>query len=97
MDGVIREIYNSVVQKYGRKGRLSKGIEEEILNLLDGMEKLDRQECEEYRENMYFIAYKADEDGFVKGFQYASWLFAECMRDGCVQGNESYFNKGNNV
>ena len=82
MDGMIREIYNSVVQKHGGKGRVSKGIEEEILNLLEGMGKLDGQECEEYRDNLYFIAYKADEDGFVKGFQYASWLFAECMRNG---------------
>lgn len=82
MDGMIREIYNCVVQKDGGKERVSKGIEEEILNLLKRMEKLDGQECEEYRDNLYFIAYKADEDGFVKGFRYASWLFAECMRNG---------------
>lgn len=82
MDRMIREIYNSIVQKHGGKKRVSKGIEEEILSLLEGIGKLDGQEREEYRENMYFIAYKADEDGFVKGFQYASWLFAECMRNG---------------
>ena len=59
--------------------------EQENLNMLKGMEKLEGQEREECRDNLYVIACAAEEDGFVKGFRYASWLFAECMRDGFTE------------
>ncbi|MCI9533063.1 MAG: hypothetical protein HFH38_15415 [Lachnospiraceae bacterium] len=85
MDGRIREIYNSLLQKNGGKGRIGKEVEQEILNMLKGMEKLEGQEREECRDNLYVIACAAEEDGFVKGFRYASWLFAECMRDGFTE------------
>lgn len=85
MDRMIREIYNSMVQKHEEKGRVGKEVEDEIRNLLEGMEKLDKQERAECRDNLYFIACAAEEDGFVKGFQYASWLFAECMRNGFTE------------
>ena len=82
MDGMIRGIYNSLLQKHGGKGSVPKGTEEEILNLLKGMEKPDGQGREECRDSLHYIAYKAEEECFVKGFRYASWLFAECMRNG---------------
>lgn len=85
MDEMIREIYNNLLKKYGGKGRISKGVEEEILNLLKGMEKLNGQEREDCRDTLYFIACAAEEDGFVKGFQYAFRLFAECMRNGFTE------------
>ena len=85
MDGMIRDIYNNLLQKYGGKGRISKGVEEEILNMLKGMEKLDEQAREDCRDNLYFIACAAEDDRFEKGFQYAFRLFAECMRNGFTE------------
>lgn len=81
MDGIIKDIYESMVRRHGGKGRIGKRAEEEILRLLERMERLGGQEREECRESLYFIAYEAEEDGFEKGFQCASRLFAECMRD----------------
>ena len=82
MDKMIRELYNEMLRKTERKGRLGRELEEEAAGLLEDVEKrLGRQEYEEYKDNPLYIACAAEEEGFVKGFKYAFRLFAECVRE----------------
>lgn len=82
MDKMIRELYNDMIRKTEREGRLGKELEEEIEGLLEGVEKkLGEQEYWEYKDNALYIACAAEEEGFVKGFKYASRLFAECLQE----------------
>lgn len=82
MDKMIREIYNNMLTETGNRGKLSREMEEEILNLLERVKgDLSQQEYGEYMDNAFFIACAAEEDGFVKGFKYAFRLFAEFMRE----------------
>lgn len=82
MDKMIRELYNDMLRKTDREGRLGKELEEEIEGLLEGVEKkLGQKEYWEYKDNALYIACAAEEEGFVKGFKYASRLFAECLQE----------------
>ena len=73
MDKMIRELYNDMLRKTER---------EEVVGLLEGVEKkLGQQEYWEYKDNALYIACAAEEEGFVKGFKYASRLFAECLQE----------------
>lgn len=82
MDKMIRELYNNMLWKTEREGRIGKELEEEIEGLLEDVEKkLGQKEYWEYKDNALYIACAAEEEGFVKGFKYAFRLFAECMRE----------------
>lgn len=82
MDKMIRELYNDMLRKTDREGRLGKELEEEIEGLLEGVEKkLGQKEYWEYKDNALYIACAAEEEGFVEGFKYASRLFAECLQE----------------
>lgn len=82
MDKMIRQLYNDMLRKTEREGRLGKELEEEIAGLLEDVEKkLGQQEYWEYKDNVLFIACAAEEEGFLKGFKYAFRLFAECLQE----------------
>lgn len=82
MDKMIRELYNDMLRKTEREGRLGRELEEEIEGLLEGVEKkLGEQEYWEYKDNALYIACAAEEEGFVEGFKYAFRLFAECLQE----------------
>lgn len=77
MDSMIRNLYVNV--KKEEKELFEQEYREEILNMLENEEK--NKSRQEYEEMAFLIAAKAEENGFVKGFRYAFYLFAECIRE----------------
>lgn len=79
MDKLIREIYNSKMQK-AKYNKIDEEIELEIQSLLKYEEKqMQPQEYEQYRDKLYQAAFAAKESGFIEGFRYAVRLLAECF------------------
>lgn len=77
---MIRELYSRMVCKDYNEDKISREIKDEIAVLLKNREgKMDNQECREYQDELSFIASAAEENGFVKGFQFAFLLFAEVI------------------
>lgn len=74
----IREIYKGLVQGTAYMNELSKETENEIAELLNEELQSNQQEYEQYRDKLYSAAAVAEESGFIKGFHFASELFAEC-------------------
>lgn len=77
MDSMIRNLYINV--KKEEKELFEQEYREEILNMLAIEEKNESRQ--EYEDMAFLIASKAEENGFVKGFRYAFYLFAECIRE----------------
>ena len=75
MDSMIKKLYVNLMK--GKKELFEQEYREEILNMLEkGGEKKGRQE---YEDMAFLIAAMAEENGFVKGFRYAFYLFTECI------------------
>lgn len=80
MSKMIRNIYAKMVQESCNTEKIDKDMQEEILDLLKDEEKrLDAESYNQLRDNTFLIASIAEENGFVKGFRYAFWLFMECV------------------
>ena len=81
MDKMIRELYNNMLKETGDMEKISKETKEEIMVLLSGeKEGLKQEEYGKYKDFAFYVGCAAEENGFVKGFRYAFWLFAECMQ-----------------
>lgn len=71
-----------MVHERNASEKIDKNIQEEILNLFKDEEKqMDEPDYEKFCDNVFMAASIAEENGFVKGFQYAFWLCSECIRE----------------
>lgn len=78
---MIRELYSNMVCKDYSGEKISREIKDEIAALLKNRkERMDNQEQRQYQDELSFIAAAAEENGFVKGFQFAFRLFAEVIQ-----------------
>lgn len=78
---MIRKIYSSMVCKDYNGDKISREIKDEIATLLKNRkEKMSNQEYRQYQDELNLIASASEESGFVKGFQFAFWLFAEVIQ-----------------
>lgn len=80
MDSMIRRLYSDMFREEGNKDKISLGTMEEIKDLLGELEQLmGDQEYKRCSDMVFLLASAAEENGFVRGFNYAFRLFTECM------------------
>ncbi len=80
MDQMIRELYAKMQWEGSSTDKIDGSIREEISNLLkDERSKMDQKDYERFQDKVSLIASAAEENGFVKGFRYAFYLFMECI------------------
>lgn len=77
MDSMIKKLYVNLMK--GKKELFEQEYREEILNMLE--KGGGKKGSQEYEDMVFLIAAMAEENGFVKGFRYAFYLFAECIRE----------------
>lgn len=74
---MIKKLYVNIMK--GKKELFEQEYREEILNMLE--KGGGKKGSQEYEDMVFLIAAMAEENGFVKGFRYAFYLFAECIRE----------------
>lgn len=80
MNGKIKEIYNTMIQRTKFTDGTSRDMEKKIKELLKEEEsRMESLEYEQYRGKLFQVASIAEEAGFIKGFRYAALLMAECF------------------
>lgn len=76
MDETIKEIYRQIILNSNYRNDLNKITEIEIESLYkEEWGDLEINEFEAQRDKAYQVATIAEENGFIKGFQYAVKLF----------------------
>lgn len=80
MTSMIKDIYNTLIQRTKFTDKISRDLEKEINELLKREERqMDTLEFEHYRNNLYEVATAAEEGGFIKGFRQGVLLMTECF------------------
>ena len=73
----IKEIYDNYIQKTGENDETGQKIQRKIQKLLrTAQQEWDREEFEQYRDQIYAIAAVAEQGGSINGFRYAVMLMA---------------------
>lgn len=79
MDKKIKEIYQFLLSETDYLKEAGKNIEKEVEDFLKkGIVCLSETEYEKVRDELFALTSFAEETGFIKGFQYAVLLIAEC-------------------
>lgn len=74
-----REIYQFLLSETDYLKEAGKNIEKEVEDFLKkGMICLNETEYEKVRDELFAVTEFVEETGFIKGFQYAVMLMAEC-------------------
>lgn len=76
---IIRQFYQTVLKEAAETDKISRETRTELEALLketDG--ETDPGKADQHRDELFLAASAAEENGFVKGFQYAFRLFMEC-------------------
>lgn len=80
MEEKIRSLYTKMIREENTTEKIDKDMQEEIIGLLqDEVLQMNGESYSKLRDNAFLIASLAEENGFVKGFKYAFWLFVECI------------------
>lgn len=81
MSGKIKEIYRNLLSETDYLKESGKDIERAIEELLQNDKLcLNVKGYEEVRDELFAVTSFAEEEGFIKGFQYAVMLMAECYK-----------------
>ena len=79
MDENTREIYQFLLSETDYLKEAGKNIEKEVEDFLKkGMICLNETEYEKVWDELFAVTEFVEETGFIKGFQYAVMLMAEC-------------------
>ncbi len=77
---MIKELYRTMIQGTKFMEEVEKEIEGEVRKLLAEEERrMHWKDYERHRDQAFQLVQLAEEGGFVKGFQYAVRLMAECF------------------
>lgn len=72
---MIKKLYVNLMK--GKRELFEQEYRREILNMIE--KEGEQKNRQEYEDMALLIASMAEENGFVKGFKYAFYLFAECI------------------
>lgn len=75
MESMIKKLYVNLMK--GKRELFEQEYRKEILNMIEKEGK--QKNRQEYEDMALLIASMAEENGFVKGFKYAFYLFVECI------------------
>lgn len=75
MESMIKKLYVNLMK--GKRELFEQEYRREILNMIE--KEGEQKNRQEYEDMALLIASMAEENGFVKGFKYAFYLFAECI------------------
>lgn len=79
---MIKKLYVNLVKERPQDRTDDLELKKEILKVLENEGKNERGlNYDEIRDIAFLVAEMAEENGFVKGFKYAFYLFAECINE----------------
>lgn len=82
MESMIKKLYVNLVKERPQDCTDDLELKKEILKVLENEGKNERGlNYDEIRDIAFLVAEMAEENGFVKGFKYAFYLFAECINE----------------
>lgn len=80
MEELIRKIYAQELRERKPEDKVDIVIREEIKKILKKQDDITPEQYERYMDKAFSFAEIGEEEGFIRGFQYAFKLFVECMK-----------------